>query len=527
MAPCPRLRVWLRSFGCRLVHMRRTVAMATKSTKPAASHELQRNIEPIPPRVLAPLRKSRTWPADAAQSARGRFGTEGFHYKGLSRDNYTVPGANSTAEERVNFFLDGIESFGERDETAIALCQDPPPETQLTTGGTGSVINIPDRLTTDANGNFRCAYGVRPEVANNFTNPRPQNGERDDDYFDFRIGTEYDVTKDNLLYLTLSSGHKAGGFNDSIPNPDSAGEYLTPDYGPETVYALELGSKNLLADRKLRFNASAFAYRYADLQFQTIITVGEAPPLDAQGNVAIDPLTGEPYPDNRGGSAARQNAQNTAMMYGLDVDAVYSLPLNLEVDLHALFQDSRLPDETLVNDGRLGLGTAPAQVDIGGYWLPRVAPYTFNYSLSQLIFTDIGLFDWIIQGQTRGPHFFTPYNGDGTRFAPRGPGWGVNPITGVPQPIEADNPDDPNDTFNQQYNVLANNLERLYDKVPTYTTFNLGFGWRRTDGLVSIRGFVNNVFDTVYATNILSTSGNNVRFYNDPRMAGIRVRTDF
>jgi iron complex outermembrane recepter protein len=457
----------------------------------------------------------------------GRFGTEGFEYKGLSRDNYSVPGANSTAEERVNFFLDGIGSFGERDETAIALCNDPPPETQLTTGGTGSVINIPARLETNEDGNFRCAFGVRPQVMNNFTNPRPQNGERDDDYFDFRVGTEYDATKDNLLYLTLSSGHKSGGFNDSIPNPDSAGDFLTPDYGPETVYALEVGSKNLMMDRKLRLNASAFAYRYADLQFQTIITVGEAPPLDAQGNVAIDPETGEAYPDNRGGSAARQNAQNTALMYGLDVDAVYSLPAGLEVDLHALFQDSRFPDDTLVNDGRLGLGTAPAQVDIGGYWLPRVAPYTFNYSLSQLIPTVIGNFDWIVQGQTRGPHFFTPFNGDGTRFAPRGPGWGVNPITGAAQPIEADDPNNPDDTFNQQYNVLANNLERLYDKVPTYTVVNVGFGWRRADGLLSIRGFVNNVFDTVYATNIGSTSGNNVRFFNDPRMAGIRIRADF
>ena len=57
--------------------------------------------------------------------------------------------------------------------------------------------------------------------------------------------------------------------------------------------------------------------------------------------------------------------------------------------------------------------------------------------------------------------------------------------------------------------------------------FNLGVGWRRTDGLLSIRGFVNNVLDTTYATTIGSTSGNNIRFYNDPRMAGVRVRMDF
>jgi outer membrane receptor protein involved in Fe transport len=63
--------------------------------------------------------------------------------------------------------------------------------------------------------------------------------------------------------------------------------------------------------------------------------------------------------------------------------------------------------------------------------------------------------------------------------------------------------------------------------VKGYTSFNLGFGWRRTDGMLSIRGFVNNLFDTTYANNILSTSGNNIRFYNDPRMFGVRVRLDF
>jgi iron complex outermembrane receptor protein len=371
----------------------------------------------------------------------------------------------------------------------------------------------------DENGNFRCRFGVRDTVPADFTNARPQNGERDDSYVDFKVGAEYDLAADNLLYATLSSGHKAGGFNDSIPDPDNQGEYVTPDYGPETAYALEIGSKNLLADRRLRLNASAFAYLYKGLQFQTIITVGEAPPLDAQGNPAIDPATGQPFPDNRGGAAARQNAQENAMIYGLDVDAVYSLPLGLEVDLHVLLMDARFPDGTYVNDDRLGLGSAPAQVDIGGNWLPRVSPFTLNYSLSQMIFTEAGNFDWIIQGQTRGSHYFNAFNGDGTKFEDRGPGWGVDPITGDPAPIEVDN--------NQQYAVIANNLERLDDKVDTYTQINLGLGWRRPDGALSVRFFVNNALNVTYATNIISQSGFNLRFYNDPLMAGVRVRAEF
>src|SRR5690606_19399442 len=148
-----------------------------------------------------------------------------------------------------------------------------------------------------------------------------------------------------------------------------------------------------------------------------------------------------------------------------------------------------------VNDDRLGLGDAPAQVDIGGNWLPRVSPFTLNYSLSQVIFTSIGSFDWIIQGQTRGPHFFNAFNGDGTRLETRGPGWGIDPVTGNPAPIEVET--------NDAYAAIAANVERLDDKVDTYTQVNIGLGWRRADGMLSIRGFVNNVFDVVYATNII------------------------
>ena len=80
---------------------------------------------------------------------------------------------------------------------------------------------------------------------------------------------------------------------------------------------------------------------------------------------------------------------------------------------------------------------------------------------------------------------------------------------------------------NAQYTVIANNPQRLSDRVPTYTTINIGFGWRKPDGMMSIRGFVNNVFNTTYATSIATQPGNYTRFYNDPRMAGVRVRFDF
>jgi outer membrane receptor protein involved in Fe transport len=111
----------------------------------------------------------------------------------------------------------------------------------------------------------------------------------------------------------------------------------------------------------------------------------------------------------------------------------------------------------------------------------------------------------------------------------RAPGWGVNPITGEEQPIEAD-PDlctaAGRNTCNQ-YAAIANNVERLDDVQPTYTTVNVGLGWRKPDRMMSVRFFVNNVFNALYANNIISQSGFNGHYFNDPRMAGVRVRMDF
>jgi iron complex outermembrane recepter protein len=456
----------------------------------------------------------------------GRFGTEGFEYKGFDRPTYRLPD-NPTIEDRVNFFFDGIKSFGARDEAAIALCNDP----VALYNPDGTLQTNQPRIALNDDGNFRCVNGVRSSLPANlaFTNPVPQNGENDNKYLDFRVGIEYDLSKDSLLYATLTSGHKAGGFNDTIPiastTPGGQVTYFTPKYGPETAYSLEIGSKNVLADRRLRLNGSAFAFLYDGMQFQTIIAVGDPPPFNADGTIATDTATGMPYIDTRSGSAARQNAQKPTPVYGLDIDGSYSLPFGLEAGLHALFMDAHFVDGTVVNDGRLVLNALPAQVDLGGNWLPRVTPYTINYNLSQILYTEQGKLDWQIQAQTRGLSYQTVFNGNGRRFAKRDETWGIDPITGNPAPIQGDDANAPG--YSAQYAQIANNLQRLDDRVLPYTIVNLGAGWEHPEGRLSIRGYVNNVFNTTYANTIISTAGNNIRFYNNQRMAGVRVRVNW
>ena len=268
------------------------------------------------------------------------------------------------------------------------------------------------------------------------------------------------------------------------------------DYKPESMTAFELGSKNTFLDRKLRLNGSAFAYLYQDLVFQTIVSVGEDPFPD-------DPNRGAPA------SAVRQNAPATTTVLGLDLDVAYALPAGLEIEVHGLLMDSKFGDGTVVNDSRIGFGDN-SLVDLGGNYLPRAPVFTLNYALSQLIFTDVGSFNWIIQGQTVGKQYLSVFNGDGT---------GVLPLV----PSTPERPNDPSGN----YMALQANPARLTDVVDTYTRFDIGLGWTHPDGRLAINGYVNNLTDVTYATSINANPGSNLRFFNNPRTMGIRVKVDW
>src|SRR5690606_25343348 len=139
----------------------------------------------------------------------------------------------------------------------------------------------------DADGNgVRCAAGINPNLPNTAFTQIPQDNEVDNVFVDWRAGVEYDLTPDNLVYFTVSTAHKAGGFNDTSPlnEPDEEGNmYSTTGSAPESVIAYELGSKNMFFERRCKLNASAFLYDYSDYVFQTNVAVVEDPdPTDDQ-----------------------------------------------------------------------------------------------------------------------------------------------------------------------------------------------------------------------------------------------------
>ncbi len=82
-----------------------------------------------------------------------------------------------------------------------------------------------------------------------------------------RFVVDYEITPDNLLYASYSRGYKSGGIN-----PPLQPIFAVPDsFGPEQIDSFEIGSKNVFANGALILNATAFYYKYKDLQLSRII----------------------------------------------------------------------------------------------------------------------------------------------------------------------------------------------------------------------------------------------------------------
>lgn len=79
----------------------------------------------------------------------------------------------------------------------------------------------------------------------------------------WKLGMDWFVNDDSMVYATVSTGYKAGGFNFGVAGAES--------YDPEEVTAFEIGSKNRFANDRVQLNATAFYYDYTDLQvFQVV-----------------------------------------------------------------------------------------------------------------------------------------------------------------------------------------------------------------------------------------------------------------
>ncbi len=100
--------------------------------------------------------------------------------------------------------------------------------------------------------------------------------------FTWRLGADYFMTPSNLLYASVSTGFRSGGFN-SANLQNSA---VPPTFEPESVTAYEIGSKNRFADNRIQLNLAAFYNRFRSLQVPTTFPL--PPPSQSVASASLN-----------------------------------------------------------------------------------------------------------------------------------------------------------------------------------------------------------------------------------------------
>lgn len=412
-----------------------------------------------------------------------RFGTPGFRPNFLNRPDggYIAP---TTPAQTANYFSFAFIP-GSRDTILQQIAG-----VANGTRPNGTCIDTPD---TDPNGNQTCPANGQHSFFQ-LTGPAQQEGEYSDKFTDYRVGFEYDLSERNLVYGTVSTGHKSGGFNDTVTVNNLP---VSPTFDPEVLTMYEIGTKNSvdLYGRRADLNANVFYYDYKDQVFPTLVALGGT------------------------GTAAGFSQQNVnvgdSTIFGVELEGRFSLPADMRLDLIFSYLDATV-DKGALFDTRaqdFGPNTPTYKVDIAGNELPLVSEFNLNAHLQQELQLFGGDVDWHILANYRSSYFTNIYNED--------------PVVNGAAPALTGQTIDPSSPPAGLTSVAARQAG-FWGKQDGWVQVNLGAGYQPADGRWRVEAFVNNLFDeTVVEKQLVSNTNVNLFFLNQPRTAGARLRVNF
>ena len=155
----------------------------------------------------------------------------------------------------------------------------------------------------------------------------------------WRGGIDYDLNDRSLLYGSIATGYKAGGFNDGCEIGTTTNGVLCNQprpltalyYNPETLTAYEIGFKTRFADNHVRLNGAGFYYDYKNLQLSTT------------GNCAV---AGQPaQPCQVTSNAAK------AKVKGIELEGTLAPNLRNRLDLTATWLDASYAEYVPISGG--------------------------------------------------------------------------------------------------------------------------------------------------------------------------------
>jgi iron complex outermembrane receptor protein len=172
--------------------------------------------------------------------------------------------------------------------------------------------------------------------------PLPADGSVKDSKVTYNAVLDWNWAASNMLYTKVSTGYKSGGFT------------TVNSYGPESLTAYEVGSKNRFFDDRLQLNADGFYYNYRNQQVQTFVAA------------------------NGGDAASTVNAASSRE-YGVEFDAVAAVTKADRLRMSVDYLNTRFNQFTAA---LTGYGAVNLPVDLAGQPLPYAPTWTLGAGYS-------------------------------------------------------------------------------------------------------------------------------------------------
>ena len=308
--------------------------------------------------------------------------TDGYdQYLRNAQDPYTPNILNNEQESLVaQQIADGTLYF----ETSNAFRR------QSVSGFGQAVYHISDRLratagfryTVDRNSSFLDNYFGDSNIGGGLVHLHQRTSK-----LTWKVGLDYQVTPDNFLYTSVSTGFKPGG-----GNPGTAPAVVPPNYQPETITAFEVGSKNTAFDKQLIANLAAFYYDDRNMQYHAEDLINFDGGVDNLPKVHIYGIEGEftallPYHFRFSGNVTAEKGKITTHVSTIDnlagnaannaFAAQYGYPAFIDAEFG-------IPNPALPNGVQiLSALRAQGYRDVYGNSPPNLPQYTATLALSQ------------------------------------------------------------------------------------------------------------------------------------------------
>lgn len=190
----------------------------------------------------------------------------------------------------------------------------------------------------------------------------------------YRGAIEFDLAPKSLLYASVESGYRSGGFSVAVG---------FETYRPETIIAYTIGSKNRFFDNKLQLNVEGFVWDYKNQQVSRTAQ-------DLAGNPAN-------YVQNIGSSKIK----------GFEVDTQLLVTPTTLIGANVQYLDAKQKDFTFPQGPDRPLTGCPIttinptrfQVDCSGFDSYNSPKWTFNLSGRQTI--ELGEYELVLSADTQ------------------------------------------------------------------------------------------------------------------------------